>query len=104
MGSLIPPKNIVKVKVPSSDKVIHFIAYFMLAFSWLLAFAKKAKNLKFAITITLLVGFYGIIIEGLQGTITTVRQADIYDIMANFIGVLVALLVFSKVFQKIYVK
>lgn len=104
VGSLIPPKEVVEVKVPSFDKVIHFGAYFLLALSWLLSFIKKSKEATYAYIIVFLVGVYGIIIEGLQATITTVRQADIYDIIANFTGVLVALLIFSKVLQKIYVK
>ncbi|SNR37088.1 VanZ like family protein [Lutibacter agarilyticus] len=104
VGSLIPPKKVVEVKVPSFDKVIHFGAYFLLALSWLLASAKKSKDVKYALTVAFLVVVYGIIIEGLQATLTTVRQADIYDILANFTGVLVALLVFSKVLQKINVK
>ncbi len=104
VGSLIPPKKVVEVNVPSFDKVIHFGSYFLLALSWLLASAKKYKEIKYTLTIAFSVGVYGIIIEGLQATLTTVRQADIYDIIANFTGVLVALLVFSKVSQKIYVK
>ena len=104
VGSLIPPKNIVQVKVPSFDKVIHLCAYFVLALSWLLAYSKKSYNVKHHLTVAFLVVVYGIIIEVLQGTITSVRQADVYDMIANFMGVLFALLVFKKVLQKIHMK
>lgn len=73
----------------------------MLALSWLLAYSKKNKD---SLVIAFLVIMYGIIIEGLQSTLTNVRQADFYDIIANITGVLGALLVFSKVSQKKYMK
>ena len=39
------------------------------------------------ILIALLVDYFGIIIEALQEGLTTYRQADIYDILANSLGV-----------------
>ncbi|MBP0904645.1 VanZ family protein [Mariniflexile gromovii] len=36
---------------------------------------------------------FGIIIEVLQGTVTASRSADIYDVMANTIGVFLAVVI-----------
>lgn len=100
VGSLIPPKNLVQVKVPSFDKIVHMGAYFLLALSWLIGSVKKQNKLIHAIAVAFLVVIYGIIIEALQLTITNARQGDMYDVIANSIGVLAALLFFTKVLKK----
>lgn len=100
VGSLISTKNGIDVKVHYFDKIIHMSAYFLLALSWLLGSVKKTEKLKYAITVAFSVVFYGIIIEVLQSAITSGRQADIYDVVANLIGVFGALLVFREVFVK----
>lgn len=100
VGSLIPPKNLVQVKVPSFDKIVHMGAYFLLALSWLIGSVKKQNKLIHAIAVAFLVVVYGIIIEALQLTITNARQGDMYDVIANSIGVLAALLFFTKVLKK----
>lgn len=100
VGSLISIKNVVETKVHNFDKIIHFGAYFVLALSWLLSFKINEESKKITLLIAFLVFVYGIIIEVLQGTLTDYRQVDIYDIIANFIGIVVAFLFFSLVFQK----
>lgn len=100
VGSLISIKNVVETKVHNFDKIIHFGAYFVLALSWLLSFKINEESKKTTLLIAFLVFVYGIIIEVLQGTLTDYRQVDIYDIIANFIGIVVAFLFFSLVFQK----
>ena len=92
--------NVGVIKVSNSDKVIHVSAYFLLTLSWLLSAGSKIKSLKYAIAIAFLVFVYGIIIEVLQGAITNVRQADIYDVLANFTGISIGLIIFIKVLQK----
>lgn len=100
VGSLASTKDTVEVKVLFFDKIVHIGAYFLLSLSWLLAFIEKSKHLKYALAIAFLVVVYGIIIEALQDAITLAREADMYDVLANFIGVLTAFLVFNKVLQK----
>lgn len=101
-GSLSSVSSAGVIKIHFSDKIIHTSAYLLLTLAWLfsLKISKNVKSLWSFITIAFIVFVYGILIEVLQGAITNTRQADIYDILANFIGVLVALLVFVKVFQK----
>jgi len=43
---------------------------------------------------------YGIIIEALQGVTTSYRQFSILDIIANFLGILVAVGVFLALYLK----
>ena len=84
------------ISIKYLDKIEHSIAYFTLALSWLLALKNKVK---IAIIIIGCV-VYGILIEVLQGTITSYRTADFYDIIANTIGILIALLIFKGFFEK----
>jgi len=96
------------VKVPEStvnisniDKGYHAIAYFSLGLSWLLSFpiSIHKKSVKYTIAISCV--FYGIIIEVLQSTLTTYRTASLLDMLANAVGVFMALLIFKSVSEKI---
>ncbi|MDC0870825.1 VanZ family protein [Flavobacteriaceae bacterium] len=94
IGSLVKSDVIAIEIVSISDKTIHFIAYFFLMLSWLYVFFKKksfSKNVKF-IFIGCIV--FGIIIEILQGVITTYRTLSFLDVAANTLGVLFASTVF----------
>tara|TARA_B100001059_G_C17714615_1_gene517297 strand:- start:259 stop:654 length:396 start_codon:yes stop_codon:yes gene_type:complete len=89
------------VKMPSngipavtSDKVLHAIAYFFLMYAWLYTFAKDInfrKKLKYIVLACLI---YGIVIEVLQGEFTTYRTGSYLDILANTVGVVIAVLAF----------
>jgi len=79
------------------DKVYHSIAYFSLAITWLISFHKK-KNTKMLIVFACI--FFGIIIEVIQSKFTNYRTGDSFDIIANSVGVLFALLFFKLVFKK----
>ncbi|MDD7913606.1 VanZ family protein [Polaribacter ponticola] len=86
------------IKISNIDKLYHSIAYFTLTISWLLSFYKKPKK-KYIIVISCII--LGIIIEVLQNTITIYRTGDLLDVIANSIGVLLALLIFNIIFKKI---
>ncbi|MFK5958073.1 MAG: VanZ family protein [Lutibacter sp.] len=101
IGSLIPVTNVIELpSVKFIDKILHFTAYFTLTVSWLFAYYKSLKlyNKGFLIAIVLFV--YGIIIEVLQGVLTTYRQADLLDIIANLIGIVTAWVFFNKIYHK----
>lgn len=90
--SLINPKDIVDVELSISDKLIHFLAYATLTVFWYNVFSNKfypnkTKAIIYAAIFSIL---FGIIIEVLQGSITTVRQSDFNDVIANIFGVLTA--------------
>lgn len=90
-----------------TDKMLHLGANFVLAFVWMLFYLLKMErkqNYRTAfIIISILVIIFGMLIEVLQGALTTYRQPDWADVVANSIGVLIALLL-SLFFQKFLIK
>lgn len=98
-GSLVKSEFIVVESISVSDKMYHLIAYFLLMLSWLYAFFKKEKFQKHVKYIILGCFIFGIVIEILQGIITSYRTASYLDILANTIGVLLAVVIFH-VFEK----
>jgi len=85
------------IEIKFIDKAYHCIAYFVLTLSWLLSFYKK-PNKKYLIVILCII--LGIIIEVLQDTITVYRTADYFDVLANSVGVLFALVIFNIFLRK----
>ena len=86
----------ISINISNFDKIIHFTFYFFLTLSWFFATQHTIKRTTSkAILIGVLIS-YGMIIEALQGGMTTHRQADFYDILANSIGVLLAAIFFPK--------
>lgn len=101
IGSLVSLKNvIVETEISFLDKIVHYGAYFMLTISWLLTFKKSKKNVISSVYIVLLVFVYGIIIEASQGVLTSNRHADLYDLLANLVGVITAYLFFNIIYNK----
>ena len=95
------------LKVPSTgininniDKAYHSVAYFVLALTWLLSFYKKPSK-KYIIVVCCIL--FGIIIEVLQSTLTIYRTGDYKDVLANSLGVLLALFIFNIFFKKKYI-
>lgn len=92
---LIQANDIPKVKIPilSLDKIVHAFFYFVFTSLWFLFFLKKFNKtapLKLLILVFILSVFYGIIIEILQGVLTLTRNADVFDVLANVTGALIA--------------
>ena len=90
------PKLNFGFSLKSSDKYLHVIAYFVLSCVWYFSLQEKIKKPVFRFTLITLIILYGIILEALQGGITSYRTADFYDVIANTIGVLLASLLFNK--------
>lgn len=90
------PKINFGLEIKSSDKILHILAYFTLSTVWFLALQKKMSHLysRFFLIFSLVI--YGIILEILQGGITNYRTGDFYDVIANTIGVLLAVLLINK--------
>jgi VanZ family protein len=92
----IPSTN--SINISHIDKLYHGIAYFFLSFSWLFAFeTSKVKMFWIAIGCIL----FGIVIEGLQALVTNYRSADFIDIIANTLGCLSALALYTYFFKKV---
>ncbi len=94
--SLIPLGRISVGGFNPTDKMLHGFAYFILTLLWLFYYLMKKpviRNYKWVFfNISALVIVFGMLIEVLQGTLTSYRQPDWADIMANSIGVLFAFL------------
>lgn len=72
---------------PDSDKVGHFLAYFVLSFWAVAVFRTRKAHLLAALS---LVGL-GVAMELAQATLTTVRLGDLRDALANTAGVALGL-------------
>ncbi len=79
---LIPPPPIPLPE--NSDKVEHFLAYFLLAASAVQIYQRRAALIWAAVGLVAL----GIGIEFAQGALTVNRMADPMDALANSVGVL----------------
>lgn len=99
--SLIPVSDVLMSGVKNSDKFYHIFFYTLLSLSWLFYYKpfKKIK-VKAAISVGLLI--YGIIIEVLQSTLTTYRTGDFYDVVADAVGIVIALILFENLYKLIF--
>ncbi|MFD1616487.1 VanZ family protein [Gelatiniphilus marinus] len=89
--SLVRLNNLPDVGVSFGDKIFHFLVYAVLAFLWFNTFffvfkQKKTRAVQYAAVFSIV---FGIIIEVLQGSITVSRHTDVYDAIANTLGVLI---------------
>ena len=93
-----------KMSLSFSDKFSHFFAYFFLTTAWLYSikvyqdFQKKIKYVFLGCFI------YGIIIEVLQDAITSHRTGSFLDILANVVGMVLAMIIFHLFEKKISLK
>ncbi|MGC4040506.1 MAG: VanZ family protein [Flavobacterium sp.] len=96
---LISFSDFPKVDVSNVDKIVHFTFYFVLLLLWGTYFSLRQKEIKIPVIIKLvLISIcYGVLIEFLQATLTKTRHADLFDVLANFAGALLALLVFTLI-------
>ncbi|WP_245828704.1 VanZ family protein [Salegentibacter holothuriorum] len=81
-----------------TDKLLHLGAYFGLLVLWKVYFMLKNepkstyKNNLFKIAG--LAALFGMLIELLQGVLTSYREPDWFDILANTAGILLAVIIF----------
>lgn len=99
-GSLATIGDAIPSNINVSDKLIHSSAYLLLTLSWLITYKNKYKYLNTNAYIIFSIFLYGIIIEVLQATITTNRQFEIKDILANMFGIIIGFIVFKILLQK----
>ena len=91
--SLVSFKSIAKDIVSGNDKFYHFVFYAI--FAVLLKLSIRNKKMNFFIICFVVI--YGIIIEILQGVLTTTRESDLFDVLANTLGAIVGLIGFQYV-------
>lgn len=92
VASFISLDDLTEIKIEKGDKVFHFLVYFILVIIWYISLVEKliwSKN-KLIIVIAISSIIFGIIIELLQGSLTSYRATDNMDVLANALGVLLA--------------
>jgi VanZ family protein len=91
---LAPASDIPSVSIPNLDKLAHSFFHFVFNILWFLFFRKQVKKknqTKLLIGAVLFSLFFGIGIEILQSRLTVTRNGDVFDVLANFTGALLAL-------------
>ena len=87
--------------VSGMDKYVHFTFHFVFTLLWSVYFRLVFNKIEGKLLSKILLAslLYGIALEFLQNEFTATRKADVYDVIANFTGALVATIVmiaFSK--------
>ena len=78
------------------DKLEHIAAYFVLTYSWLLAVENKSSPSKLRNWVVLLVFLFGLLLEIVQAFLTEYRIGEVFDLLANSMGIVFAFLFFDK--------
>ncbi len=87
------------VEITVSDKFLHIFAYSVLTLSWLFAVKKSHSKFKIKVQVGLVLFLFGILIEVLQSSLTIYRQGDYLDILANTLGIILAIVTFNSLFR-----
>lgn len=98
VGSLIPSNNIPDIQF--SDKLIHVIFYAIFAFLLFLAVDQQNKKTNTLVSrwkSVLLIGVSaGAVVELIQMSLTESRSGEWLDVIANILGMLIALIIAEK--------
>lgn len=103
-GSMAPQSEFDKVpifKIHNMDKIIHFSLYFILSLSFQMSLIRSGiikRKEQIIITLVFVIS-YGLIMEVLQYYFTNDRCADIFDALANTLGCISGIIIFS-IFSK----
>jgi len=84
-----------------SDKIKHAFAYACLSFFWIVTFRDNNNRSATVFWVGVICFIYGTIIEVLQTTITSYRTADLKDMLANFIGIVIGIVTFWLIKRKL---
>ncbi len=94
---LVKLNKLPNVGLSYGDKIFHFLSYSVLAMLWFntLLHTFKFKKRRALLYAALFSVVFGIVIEVLQGTLTSYRSSDMYDVIANTSGVLFTVLILA---------
>ena len=96
--SLLPPNDLPQVKLfEGFDKIVHFLMYFGLMSAIIFENKKTLKTTRNLFLISLIPLFYGILMEVLQGVLTTTRSASFFDAVSDAAGILVCILLWLRI-------
>ena len=91
-----------KLNTGFDDKIAHFVLYAGLCLFWFMSFHVLKSNSSLLLASLLSIA-YGAVIEILQGVLSIHRTTDIFDLVANCLGVFAMSLVI-KVKKEVIVK
>lgn len=98
--SLVKVQSPVKISISNFDKLVHFGIYFINTLVWFGYFSGidfKKQILKGILKASLLAFFVGVSIEILQESITIARSGDVNDVLANSLGILMAVVLLYRI-------
>ena len=94
--SLTNLTEVPKLNTGFDDKIAHFVLYAGLCLFWFMSFhiLKSKSSLLLASLFSIV---FGAVIEILQGVVSIYRTADVFDLVANCLGILtMALIIHTK--------
>jgi VanZ family protein len=81
------------LNIPYFDKIAHLCMYFALMSLILFETWKAAIKNYHLLILSLFPFLYGVLMEILQATVTTTRNASIYDVFFNTLGIIFSILI-----------
>lgn len=101
IGCLLPGNNLPESGIRNLDKIAHVTLFFLFSFSAIIGFIKQNQYPKLHFdAVKYVVGistFMAIFTELLQHFVIPIRSFEIFDIIADFVGILLALCFFLYV-------
>lgn len=97
--SLVKFDKTPKLSISNTDKIVHFGIYFVFTIVWFMCFidGKVLKSVTKSIAKAAGLAFvFGVLIEFLQHINPIARSGDIKDVIANTLGIIVAILVLNN--------
>jgi|TARA_Y100000385_G_scaffold243026_1_gene260300 VanZ family protein len=85
--SLVNLTDVPKLNTGYDDKIAHFVLYAGLCLFWFMSLHTLKSKSSLVLASLLSIGF-GLIIEILQGIVSIHRTTEVFDLVANCLGVL----------------
>ncbi|WP_281766311.1 VanZ family protein [Neptunitalea lumnitzerae] len=92
-----------KIEIENFDKLVHAGFHFIGTILWYLFIKLELKNkyLRHSLILAMAIDFlYGCIIEVLQKVLTETRHADLFDILSNAVGIVIAAVLVKIIIKK----
>lgn len=102
LGTLLPSDKIAKADILDYDKALHFLMFLVWTFLFGIVRAIQKKSSPALWAVFLWGVSYGLAIELLQLLLPTNRSPELYDVAANTLGSLVAVLLLRPLMTRWY--
>ncbi len=97
-GLFIPAENLPKkpfLAIPHFDKVVHFGLFFVFCLLLFVPFKKLQKN--YLVLAPLVAFILSAVLETIQHLVSSSRSSNLYDFIANTLGIITAVLVYHYI-------